>query len=206
MISRILSGLLLILVAGIAYTHEAGLDTYGCHSDDMTNTYHCHYGVLANQVFRNKGDMLSALEHRADSTALANVISGKVISIADGDTITILVDNRPIKIRLAEIDAPEKSQDYGMKAKQYIGNLIFGKEVRVKVVDRDRYGRMVGRVYLDRLDVNADIVEHGYAWAYMKYLKDRNLVRLEALAKNNKRGLWASANPVPPWEWRHNRM
>jgi endonuclease YncB( thermonuclease family) len=134
----------------------------------------------------------------------APLLIGKVIHVSDGDTIKILVDHTQIKVRLAEIDAPELHQAYGRKSKQYLGNLVFGKVVTVEQVDIDRYGRTVGKVYLGKRYVNADMVKSGYAWFYRKYGKDLTLYDLENEARAGLRGLWADANPIPPWEWRKN--
>ena len=192
-----------LLFSTLALGHDGGLDKFGCHYDNGKHTYHCHNGILNGLEFDSMEKMLLAMRDTAGAPSRTYVVLGKVISITDGDTITILVNNRPAKIRLAEIDAPEQHQAYGMKAKQYIGNLIFGKKVRVNVDDMDEYGHLLGRVYINKLDVNADLVEKGYAWANLQYAEDSNLARLEVLARKNKRGLWAGPNPEPPWQWRH---
>ena len=83
--------------------------------------------------------------------------------------------------------------------------LTFNKKVRVGEVDFDRYGRIVGRVYMDGLDVNAELVKQGYAWVYRKYAKDPELYRLEEEARHAKRGVWATQGPMPPWEWREGK-
>ena len=132
-------------------------------------------------------------------------LSGKVVAIADGDTFTLLTaDKEQIKIRLAEIDAPESGQPYGNKSKQALSELIFSKDIRVVVQTTDRYGRTVGRPYVGDLDVCAEMVRMGAAWAYREYLIDRSLLTLEADAKADKRGLWgiSEAQAMPPWEWR----
>lgn len=133
---------------------------------------------------------------------------GRVVGITDGDTFKLLVTgNRQIKVRLAEIDTPETAQPYGSKAKHELSSLIFGKTATVNVVDIDRYGRTVGRVYADGVDVNAEMVGRGAAWVYRQYAKDQSLFRLEKKAKQEKRGLWSlpESERVPPWEWRHAR-
>lgn len=107
--------------------------------------------------------------------ASAATLQGKVVHIADGDTLTVLVDHKQVKVRLAEIDAPESHQDYGQRAKQALGNLVFGKVVLVADDGKDRYGRTIGRVRLGSLDVNAEMVRTGYAWVYRKYAKDQSL-------------------------------
>ena len=137
--------------------------------------------------------------------AYAADLYGKVVAITDGDTLTILDANKKqIKIRLGEIDTPESGQPYGNKAKQELSNLAFGKEAKVTVIDTDRYGRTVGRLYVNGLDVNAEMIRRGAAWVYRQYNKDKSLLSIEAKAKQDKAGLWAlpEAEQIPPWEWR----
>jgi len=131
--------MLTLLLPGIVLSHGGGLDQYGCHQDRQQGAYHCHQGDFAGQSFSNKAQILGGVQ-ATQLEEVAKYYRGKVISVTDGDTIKILVDNRQIKVRLAEIDAPEKNQAYGMKAKQFLGNLVFGKDVRVKEIDWDRYG------------------------------------------------------------------
>jgi len=139
--------------------------------------------------------------------ATADTITGKVVAISDGDTLTMLKDKTQYKIRLSEIDTPEKGQPYGKKAKQILSALVFGETISVKVETTDRYGRTVGRIYLGDLDVNAEMVKNGHAWVYKKYAKDKNLYQLEALAKENEVGLWSlpETQKIPPWEWRRGK-
>jgi endonuclease YncB( thermonuclease family) len=132
--------------------------------------------------------------------------TGKVVGVADGDTITVLRDKTPVKIRLHGVDAPEKAQPFGEKAKQLTSSLVFGKDVRVEVVTRDKYGRTVGRVYVVNPPacLEEELVKAGLAWWYRQYsAKDKKLAQLEEEARKAKRGLWADPNPTPPWEWRH---
>ena len=98
----------------------------------------------------------------------------------------MLVDHRQVKIRLAELDAPESRQDYGQRAKQALGNLVFGKVVRVDDEGKDRYGRTIGRDHLSELDVKADMVSTGFAWVYCKYAKDQSLYALEKLSASGE--------------------
>ena len=149
---------------------------------------------------------LSALLILLLSAVHAADLSGKVVAIADGDTFTLLTaEKQQIKIRLAEIDAPESGQPYGNKSKQVFSGLIFGKNVRVVVQTTDRYGRTVGRPYVDDLDICAEMVREGAAWAYREYLRDEELLTLESQARADKRGLWGlSEASTPPWEWRRS--
>ncbi len=130
----------------------------------------------------------------------------KVIHVSDGDTFTCFTDeNEQIKVRLGEIDAPEMNQPFGSNSKQSLYKLISSEMVKLDVQDTDSYGRIVARVTrVDGLDVNAQQVKIGAAWAYPKHLKDKSLLALEAEAKSNKLGLWARpiAEQIPPWEWR----
>lgn len=138
------------------------------------------------------------------SRSSASELAGKVVGVVDGDTIDVLVDRRPVRIRLAEIDTPERGQPWGSRAKQGLSELVFGKDVRAVVVDTDFYGRLVGRVYVEGLYVNAELLRAGHAWVYRKYSRDPSLLVLERQAKEAKRGLWRlpEAERTPPWEWR----
>ena len=140
--------------------------------------------------------------------ALAADFSAQVVGITDGDTLTVLkADRTQVKIRLNGIDAPESGQDYGSRAKQAASELAFGKDVTIRVVDKDRYGRTVADVILpDGRSLNQEMVRQGMAWWYRRYApSDRNLADLETEAKAAKRGLWSQADPIPPWDWRHGQ-
>jgi len=132
-------------------------------------------------------------------------IQGFVVGITDGDTLKLLTaEHHELRIRLAEIDAPEKAQAYGDVSKRSLSDLAYNKPAIVRVVDTDHYGRIVGRVYVGTLDVNLAQVGRGMAWAYRQYLTDQRVATLEARARQARIGLWAdSREPVPPWEFRH---
>lgn len=139
--------------------------------------------------------------------AQAEALSGRIVAISDGDTLTLLTPEKTqVKIRLAEIDAPEKGQPYGEKSKQILSGLVFGKEVSVQSQSKDRYGRVLGRVFIDGIDVNLRLVEQGAAWAYDQYLTDQNIKKAETSARESNIGLWAleADQIVPPWEWRRS--
>lgn len=131
--------------------------------------------------------------------------SGKVVGVSDGDTITVLRDREQVKVRMVEIDAPEKGQAFGNRSKQALSQLVHDRQVEIREQGTDRYGRTLGRVYLSGLDVNTEMVRRGMAWVYVKYAKDKGLYQLEAEAREQRRGLWADKEPVPPWEWRRDR-
>ncbi|HEX8548645.1 MAG TPA: thermonuclease family protein [Cytophagaceae bacterium] len=133
----------------------------------------------------------------------AQQLVGKVIGVKDGDTIEVLIDGKPMKIRLFGIDCPEKKQAYGTKAKDFTASLSFGKTVSIQSKGTDKYRRMLGFVFLpDGRNLNHELVKAGYAWRY-KYNKNNLLLMLEAQARNKRLGLWADAKPIPPWEFRH---
>ncbi|MBO1081667.1 thermonuclease family protein [Roseomonas haemaphysalidis] len=138
---------------------------------------------------------------------LAEELRGRVVAIADGDTLTLLVDRRQVKVRLAEIDTPEARQPWGTRARQALGALAARQDARVVVMDVDRYGRTVGRVYVNGVDVNAELVRGGHAWVYRQYLRDRSLLPLEAEARAARCGLWSlpERDQVPPWAWRRQQ-
>lgn len=134
-------------------------------------------------------------------------ITGKVVGVTDGDTITVLTAAKEsVKVRLYGIDAPESKQAFGTRAKEELSRLVFGKVVNVEVKQEDRYGRTVGLVVVDGVRVNVEMVRRGFAWWYRDYAKkDVALAKAEAEAKNAKRGLWADKAPVAPWEFRQTK-
>lgn len=132
-------------------------------------------------------------------------MTGRVVSVHDGDTLTLLTDdNQQVKVRLAEIDTPESRQPFGNKARQMLADLVFQKDVSVDVTDTDRYGRKVGKVFVNGTWVNREMVRLGGAWVYRQYNKDPELLDDETQARDSKLGLWAlpESEQVPPWEWR----
>lgn len=135
----------------------------------------------------------------------AEELLGRVISIADGDTLTLLVDRQQTRVRLAQIDTPERGQPWARRARQALSEKVFRKDVRVEVVDVDRYGRTVGQVWLGDRDINREMVAEGHAWAFRRYLTDRSLLEDEKRAREAERGLWSQSMPVPPWEWRRGQ-
>jgi endonuclease YncB( thermonuclease family) len=140
------------------------------------------------------------------SSAEPRTLNGRVVGITDGDTLTLLVDREQIRVRLAQIDAPESDQPYGKKAKAALSALAFSKQAHVEVVDIDRYGRTVGEVFVGGIDVNREMVRMGHAWAYTKYSHTTEIIELEASARAAKQGIWAlpENQREPPWLWRHS--
>jgi len=125
----------------------------------------------------------------------------------DGDTFKLLTqDSTIIKVRLANIDCPEKKQPFSIKAKDFTSQAIFEKIVCIDVLKRDRYKRYIANIfYNDSLNLSYQLVKHGLAWHYLKYSKDKDLQLLEDTAKKKKIGLWQDPNAIAPWAWRDNK-
>ena len=135
----------------------------------------------------------------------AKTITGKVIKVSDGDTLVMVTNqSKKIKVRLAEIDTPELAQPYGKIAQRALEQLVFSKTIVVKYQNKDRYKRIVGRVFVNNQDVCAEMVGAGHAWVYRQYADDYALYLLEYWARFTQRGLWQlpSKSRIPPWEWR----
>jgi len=130
-------------------------------------------------------------------------IEGRVVGVSDGDTITLLTaEKQQVKVRLAEIDAPEKAQAFGNKSKQSLSDLCFGKQAVLSVQATDRFGRTIARVACSGVDANAEQVRRGFAWVYDKYVKDQSIYGVQEEARTSSRGLWSDSAPIPPWEFR----
>ena len=114
----------------------------------------------------------------------------------------MLVDNQQIKIRLHGIDCPEKKQDFGQVAKEFLAGSVFGKVVTVQVKNKDRYGRTVGIVTIDGVNINEKLLKEGLAWHYKTYDKNPKWAKLEMDARKNKRGLWIQPKVIAPWDYR----
>ena len=152
--------------------------------------------------------VLFALEPTYSTRSVfASDFSGPVVSVLDGDTLEVLHNHRPERIRLSGIDCPEKRQAFGQRAKQAASNLAFGKEVTVQTHGHDKYKRTLADLILsDGTSVNQQLVKEGWCWWYRKYAPgDTVLEGLEKEAREAKKGLWVDPQPVPPWEWRKRR-
>jgi micrococcal nuclease len=153
--------------------------------------------------------------------AHGEVFTAKVIAVLDGDTVLILrkgsgdaagyppASTLPgkrasglLKIRLAEIDAPEKAQTFGETSKRSLSEMVMGKQVRIASETMDQYGRMVAHLSINGLEVNAEQIRRGMAWEYSNFHSNKLLIALQNEAKQVPRGLWALSDPTPPWEWR----
>lgn len=129
----------------------------------------------------------------------------KVIGISDGDTMTLLVDNKPLKIRLANIDSPEKKQAFGQKSKESLSEICWDTDATYETQTIDRYGRTVAVVYCNGIEANKEQVKRGFAWVYPKYNKDSTLPAIETEARNKKTGLWLDVEPIAPWLYRQSQ-
>lgn len=136
------------------------------------------------------------------STCLGAELQGKVTSITDGDTVKVFDGFQEIKIRLSNIDAPESKQAFGTRAKQKLAEKVFGRTVVVEYHKKDKYKRIIGTIWLENRNINLEMVQDGYAWAYRKYLDDINFLQAEKDARDNKFGLWVDPFPQPPWDFR----
>lgn len=133
----------------------------------------------------------------------AGTISGRVVGVSDGDTITVFDGtSQTHKIRLSGIDAPEKAQPFGQRSKASLSGMVYGKTVNVVFDERDRYGRIVGKVMLGSRDVNLEQIRLGMAWHYKRYSNDPAYAEAEEAARRKAAGLWSEPDPTPPWSWR----
>ena len=132
------------------------------------------------------------------------VLNGKVVGVTDGDTITVLVAGHDkVKVRLANIDAPEKAQPFGQRSKQALSDLAFGKAIECNQSGLDRYGRTIAECSVGSIVINLAMVKVGMAWVYRKYAHNvPDYYAAEEEAHRLRLGLWAVADPVPPWKWR----
>jgi endonuclease YncB( thermonuclease family) len=183
--TKIITFSLLITLLAIfpCFAHSGRTDKNGGHHNRKTGEYHYH-----NKVSSKK--------------PILKEITGKVVSVIDGDTIGVMHNGKEVRIRLAHIDCPEKKQPFGKKAKQFTSKLCFGKKVKIKVTEKDKYGRLIGEVYVGWANINKNLVKNGYAWWYRKYSKENSYEKLEKKAKINKLGIWSQKDYISPWDYR----
>ena len=131
-------------------------------------------------------------------------LNGQVLKVIDGDTITIITDTQQTrKIRLSEIDTPERDQPWGRQASRALSEKVANKSIVAKVSGVDRYDRVIAEIFVGERNINHEMVSEGHAWAYRRYLKNDYLLELERIAKENGLGLWGlTKDPIPPWQWR----
>jgi len=135
------------------------------------------------------------------------ILGATVVGVIDGDTVDARLDSGMIRIRLHGIDAPELSQARGRAAKEALSRLVFGLRVGVEPFEQDRYDRLVARLWLGEVDVNAELIRQGAAWVYRRYADDPEYCRYEADAREAHRGLWSLPDEqrAAPWEWRQRK-
>lgn len=154
---------------------------------------------------RYLGLILSLALGLAASSWAAEPLSGLVVGVVDGDTITLRGPGGPVTVRLASVDAPERHQAYGQAARQALADRVLQHPARVAVQGHDAYGRLIGVVTVEGQAINLQMVREGWAWAYRKYLgrDGADYLAAEAAARKDRRGLWRDPAPQPPWEFRH---
>ena len=147
--------------------------------------------------------VLVALSVGAPANAqVGESFDGPIVSITDGDTVSVMRDGEQVRIRVEGIDTPESDQAFGAQASAFTASLLRNKRVVVQVRDVDRYGRLVSRVQVDGMDLSVALVTEGLAWHYTQYSDDPVLAEAEAQARVARIGLWIQSDPVAPWEFR----
>ena len=132
----------------------------------------------------------------------AEIFTAKVIVVTDGDTVIVLRDGQKVKTRLANIDAPEKAQPFGKQSRDSLLEMVGKKQVQIDSQAVDQYGRLVGLISVDGLNVNEEQVRRGMAWEYSHFHRDETYRALQNEARQAQRGLWTQYNPQAPWQWR----
>lgn len=199
--------LLFIAALFAALSFPASAELYRCTKGGRTIISDRPCDLPSSPIPRNVG-ATPALQP-VQAPARVNVITGYVVSIADGDTITVLdASRKQHKIRLAGIDAPEKKQDFGERSRQNLAAMVFNKTVNVEWDKQDRYGRTVGKVLVNGVDANLEQIKAGMAWWYEKYRREQSpedqqrYLEAEQRARALRVGLWRDLAPVAPWDWR----
>ncbi len=132
----------------------------------------------------------------------AETFSAKVIAVMDGDTVLVLRGDQKLKVRMANIDAPEKDQAFGKQSRDSLLEMVGRKQVQIDSQAVDQYGRLIGQIKVDGRDVNQEQVKRGMAWEYSHYHTDKTYIGLQSDAQQARRGLWAQPSPQAPWQWR----
>lgn len=161
--------------------------------------FHVHLRTLGAGVF--------ACALFAGASLAQDQITGRVVRVVDGDTFVVLDHNqRQHRVRLADVDAPEASgQPFNQASRRSLEALVAGKTVTIQIMDTDRFGRPVGRVVLNGRSVSQEQVRAGMAWSARRWNRDPAMPTIERLARASRAGLWAQADPIPPWEWRASK-
>jgi len=144
-------------------------------------------------------------ESESSHTSGNHDLTAKVIYLKDGDSFVVLDDDKEeVEVRMINMDAPELYQAHGKKAKQYLSKMIKGKKVGIDFEKKDRYGRILGEVYLGKQFINLEMVKGGYAWNFDRFSLDEDIMHAEDSAREVRVGLWKDKNPEAPWNWRKN--
>jgi endonuclease YncB( thermonuclease family) len=146
--------------------------------------------------------MVATTSHDAN----AATSTGRVVHVDDGDTLIVKTGSRETKVRLVEIDAPEHDQPYGDRSKQSLIDLCLHQEATIEATNVDEYGRTLAHVRCKGVDANRAQVGAGMAWVYDHYVVDRTLYKVQSAARSARQGLWSDTDPIPPWDWRHERL
>lgn len=158
-------------------------------------------------IEKTAGAAFDTVKSTAEKALYAETITGTVVRVLDGDTIDVKTDKEVVRIRFDSIDAPEKAQPFGQVAKKTLTDWIANQPVTVNITTKDRYGRMIGVVMLEKANVNRAMVERGLAFANTQYLNDKTIQAIENNAKAKKAGVWQipESQIVKPWDYRHNQ-
>lgn len=207
--------LALILIAQAPAEPPAQATPAPAHSTSPETTPAQSKTITAKVVSFTGGNTLTVIVGKDQTAKVVSVTDGdtltihvgkgqvtaKVIYVTDGDTLTILVGKVQVKIRLAGIDAPEKGQDFGNKAKEALANMVKGKTVVVETQGLDKYMRTIGTIKIGDTNVNLEMVKQGMAWRYPQYDKEETYLKAEQEARKANLGLWKDKDPITPWEW-----
>jgi endonuclease YncB( thermonuclease family) len=192
------------LVLGVAvHAHPGSVGADGCHQDSAQGTRHCH----PERRHKRAGALPKFSAEHPPRPGDEGVFFGPVVRVADGDTLRVKVQGVAMDFRLSQIDAPEKNQPYGDRARAELLRLVSGRQLVLVPIDTDRYGRTVADVWAGNRNVNRELVKSGHAWFYDEFSQDAALYELEQQARSAKRGLWAlpPAQRIEPWRWRREQ-
>lgn len=196
--------------------HGGRVDSSGGHYDRTTGSYHFHGSEggspkksppmsLRQSAYPSPYKRSNLVIAKTKKPKNSNIHSVKLSRVIDGDTIEVIKNGGKIKVRLYGIDCPEDGQAFGGQAKKIMQQITFDRNIKIKIIDYDKYGRAVAVVYVDNKNANEAMLKGGYAWVYTKYCKAdfcNDWKAYEQKAQKYKKGLWQQLPYEPPWEWR----